>query len=73
MLNITDIKASFVLCKSEDCITISGRSLGEYNVQLVMEKLGGGGHLTIAGAQIYDKSITEALEILKNAINELEE
>ncbi len=73
MLNITDIKASFVLCKSEDCITISGRSLGEYNVQLVMEKIGGGGHLTIAGAQIYDKSITEALEILKNAINELEE
>lgn len=73
MLNITDIKASFVICKSEDGVTISGRSLGEYNVQLVMEKIGGGGHMTIAGTQIQGKSITESLEILKNAINELEE
>ena len=73
MLNITDIKASFVLCKSEEGVTISGRSLGEYNVQLVMEKIGGGGHMTIAGAQLQGKSVTEALEILKHAINELEE
>lgn len=73
MLNITDIKASFVICKSEDGVTISGRSLGEYNVQLVMEKIGGGGHMTIAGTQLQGKSIIEALEILKNAINELEE
>ncbi len=73
MLNITDIKASFVICKTEEGVTISGRSLGEYNVQLVMEKIGGGGHMTIAGAQLEGKSIAEAVEILKRAIDELEE
>ncbi len=73
LLNITDIKASFVLCKSEEGVTISGRSLGEYNVQLVMEKIGGGGHMTIAGAQVEDKSVVEAIDILKHAIDELEE
>lgn len=73
MLNITDIKASFVLCRAEDSIVISGRSLGEYNVQVVLEKIGGGGHMTIAGAQLKDKTIVEALDILKHAIDELEE
>lgn len=73
LLNITDIKASFVLCKSEEGVTVSGRSLGEYNVQLVMEKIGGGGHMTIAGAQFKDKTITEALDILRHAIDELED
>lgn len=73
MLNITDIKASFVLCRAEDSIVISGRSLGEYNVQLVLEKIGGGGHMTIAGAQLRDKTMVEALDILKHAIDELEE
>jgi len=73
MLNINDIKASFVLCKAEDGVVISGRSLGEYNVQLVLEKIGGGGHMTIAGAQLKDKTMVEALDILKHAINELEE
>lgn len=73
LLNITDIKASFVLCKSEEGVTISGRSLGEYNVQLVMEKIGGGGHMTIAGAQLEGKSVTESIDILKHAIDELED
>lgn len=73
LLNITDIKASFVLCKSEEGVTVSGRSLGEYNVQLVMEKIGGGGHMTIAGAQFKGKTITEALDILRHAIDELED
>lgn len=73
MLNITDIKASFVLCRAEDSIVISGRSLGEYNVQVVLEKIGGGGHMTIAGAQLRDKTMVEALDILKHAIDELEE
>ncbi len=73
LLNITDIKASFVLCKTEEGVTISGRSLGEYNVQLVMERIGGGGHLTIAGAQLKDKSISEGIDILKHAINESED
>ena len=73
MLNITEIKASFVLCRTEDGVTISGRSLGEYNVQRVMEKIGGGGHMTIAGAQLKGKNVNEALEILKHAIDELED
>ncbi len=73
MLNITDIKASFVLCRAEDSIVISGRSLGEYNVQVVLEKIGGGGHMTIAGAQLKEKTMVEALDILKHAIDELEE
>ena len=72
LLNITDIKASFVLCRTEDGVTVSGRSLGEYNVQLVMEKIGGGGHMTIAGAQFKNKSIMEVVDILRHAIDELE-
>ena len=72
LLNITDIKASFVLCRTEDGVTVSGRSLGEYNVQLVMEKSGGGGHMTIAGAQFKNKSIMEVVDILRHAIDELE-
>ena len=72
LLNITGIKASFVLCKTEDGVTVSARSLGEYNVQLVMEKIGGGGHMTIAGAQFENKSITEVVDILRHAIDELE-
>ena len=51
LLNIKGISASFMLLKTEEGIFISGRSLGEINVQLIMEKLGGGGHLAIAGAQ----------------------
>jgi len=72
LLNITDIKASFVLCRTDDGVTISARSLGEYNVQLVMEKVGGGGHMTIAGAQFKNKTIMEVLDILRHAIDELE-
>ena len=72
LLNITDIKASFVLCRTVDGVTVSGRSLGEYNVQLVMEKIGGGGHMTIAGAQFKNKSIMEVVDILRHAIDELE-
>ena len=72
LLNITGIKASFVLCKSEDGVTVSARSLGEYNVQLVMEKIGGGGHMTIAGAQFKNKSTTEVADILRHAIDEFE-
>ncbi|MBK5244032.1 MAG: DHH family phosphoesterase [Eubacteriaceae bacterium] len=52
LLNIKGIVASFIILKNEDGLTISGRSMGEVNVQLILEKLGGGGHLAIAGAQI---------------------
>lgn len=70
LLNIRGIIASFVLSKIEGYIFISGRSLGEINVQIVLEKLGGGGHLTVAGAQLSDISMEEAVELIENAVDE---
>ncbi|MDO4594273.1 MAG: DHH family phosphoesterase [Tissierellia bacterium] len=69
LLNIEGVKASFVLTLSNNKIHISGRSLGDISVQLIMEKIGGGGHLTAAATQI-ETSIDEAENILKNAIEE---
>ncbi len=68
LLNITGVKASFVCCLLEDTVYISARSLGEINVQLIMEKLGGGGHMTISGAQLYHCTIEQAEQKLKQAI-----
>ena len=73
LLNIVGIKASFVLSRQENQISISGRSLGEINVQLILEKLGGGGSMTIAGAQIIDSTEEEVIEKLKQAIKEYKE
>ena len=72
LLNISEIKASFVVCKNGDTVLVSGRSLGEYNVQVVLEKIGGGGHLNIAGAQFADKTIADVVDMIKNAIDETE-
>lgn len=72
MLEITDIKAAFVVARSDDgTIVISGRSLGEINVQLILEKLGGGGHLMQAGAQLIGMSVNDAGDVLKEAIDEI--
>lgn len=60
LLNIVGIKASFVLAEYNNKIYISSRSIDEINVQLIMERLGGGGHLNIAGAQLQDCTIQEA-------------
>ncbi|NTV88899.1 MAG: PAS domain-containing protein [Clostridiales bacterium] len=70
LLNLSGIMAAFVLCYSGNEVCISGRSLGDINVQIILEKLGGGGHLTVAGAQMPGISIDEARERLKNAIME---
>ena len=70
LLNIKGIIASFVIFMSGEDISISGRSLGGINVQLILEKLGGGGHLTIAGAQLSDTTVEEAKEKLILAIDE---
>lgn len=70
LLNIRGIEASFVLTPVGDKIHISGRSLGNISVQLILEKLGGGGHLTSAGVQVEGKTIEEAEEMLKEAIEE---
>lgn len=70
LLNIDNINASFVLCKINNNISISARSFGEINVQIIMEKLGGGGHQSISATQIKDVTIEEAVNMLKDAIDE---
>ncbi len=70
LLNIRGITTSFVFSREDDTIFISGRSLGDTNVQVILEKIGGGGHLTIAGAQFKDISMDEAKEKLLNAVDE---
>ncbi len=70
LLTISDITASFVLGKQGDKICVSGRSIGDINVQLILEKLGGGGHITVAGAQIEGMTIEEAKQELIAQINE---
>lgn len=70
LLNIAGIKASFVLTEVSETIYISARSLDDINVQLIMEKLGGGGHLSVAGAQLKDNTTEGAIEILKETIDE---
>ncbi|WP_129582282.1 DHH family phosphoesterase [Miniphocaeibacter massiliensis] len=69
MLNMNGIEASFVLTLNGDKIHISGRSLGQISVQLILEKLGGGGHLTSAGTQL-EESMDGAINQLKNAITD---
>jgi len=70
LLNITDITCSFVLCDMGGSIFISARSLGDYNIQVITEKLGGGGHHTMAATQLSGVSLDEAEIMLKNAINQ---
>ncbi|MCX7843429.1 MAG: DHH family phosphoesterase [Clostridia bacterium] len=70
LLTLSGLTAAFVLCLVNNEIFISGRSLGDINVQVILEKLGGGGHLTVAGAQLQGISLDEAKERLKYAIIE---
>ena len=70
LLHIKDVKASFTLVKSGEDVIISGRSKGEINVQLILERLKGGGHFEIAGAQIKNSSLTRSCEMLKSAIDD---
>lgn len=71
LLNISGIKASFVLTTVDETIYISARSIDDINVQLIMEKLGGGGHLNVAGAQLSDMSVEAAINKLKATIDEI--
>ena len=70
LLTIADINASFVLGKIGNTVFISGRSIGDINVQIILEKLGGGGHITLAGAQLEDVSIEDAKQELLTRIEE---
>ena len=60
LLTIGNITASFVLGLLDNKVCISGRSIGDINVQMILEKLGGGGHITLAGAKLEGKTIEEA-------------
>ena len=70
LLTIGNITASFVLGTMGEKICISGRSIGDINVQVILEKLGGGGHITLAGAQLENKTIEEAKQELLEKIEE---
>lgn len=70
LLTISNITASFVIGNMGDKICISGRSIGDINVQVILEKLGGGGHITLAGAQLENMTIEEAKTELIIRINE---
>ena len=70
LLTISDITASFVMGKAGNKICISGRSIGDINVQVILEKLGGGGHITLAGAQVEGMTMEETKQELINRIHE---
>ncbi len=71
LLNINGIKASFVITSYQNRIYFSARSIDEVNVQIIMERLGGGGHMNIAGAQIEGMTEEEAISIIKDTINNM--
>ena len=70
LLTVKNIEASFILGEKDGTIFISARSLGKINVHVLMEKLGGGGHIDIAGAQLQDVSIDEAYNKVKQIIEQ---
>lgn len=70
LLSIQGVNASFVLFPTGNVVNVSARSLGEINVQLIMEALGGGGHLTMAGAQLSGMTVQQAREKLISVIQD---
>lgn len=68
LLQVQGVKASFIVYKTKDCVNISARSLGEVNVQVILEKMGGGGHLTMAGCQLKDKTVEQVTKELQQTI-----
>ena len=73
LLNIKGVRASFVLTEYQNQINISARSIDEVNVQIIMEHLGGGGHMNIAGCQMDQTTPEEAIDVLKHTIDEMTE
>lgn len=71
LLDISGIKASFVVTEYNGKMYISARSIDEVNVQIIMERLGGGGHMNMAGAQMQDVSAEHVITIIKTTINEM--
>lgn len=73
LLNVKNIKASFVLTPYNDQIYISARSIGSVNVQIIMEELGGGGHMNLAGAQMRNMTVSQVMKLLKETIEKKNE
>ena len=71
LLDMSGIKASFVATEYNGKIYLSARSIDEINVQIIMERLGGGGHMNIAGAQLKDTTPQRAISIVKDTINQM--
>ena len=71
LLNVDSIKATFVLTDYQGKIFISARAIDEVNVQLIMEKMGGGGHINMAGAQLPGATIEEAIRQLKETLDQM--
>lgn len=71
LLNIVGVKASFVMTDYNDTIYVSARAIDEVNVQIIMERMGGGGHLNIAGAQLKDYTVNEAIDYLKQTLQQM--
>ncbi len=71
LLNVDSIKATFVLTDYQNKIFISARAIDEVNVQLIMERLGGGGHINMAGAQLTGVTVEEAIATLKDTIDQM--
>ena len=71
LLDISEIKASFVLTEYNGRIYVSARSIDEVNVQIIMERLGGGGHMNASGAQFNHTDMDEAVACLKQVIDEM--
>ena len=70
LLNIIGVKASIVLTEYNGRIYVSARSIDEVNVQIIMEKLGGGGHLNMAGVQL-ECSLDEAMKLIRETLDEM--
>lgn len=73
LLDVDGVRASFVLSNIDDVIYISARSIDDINVQVIMEKFGGGGHGTVAGAQIEQVTIAEAKEQIRQVLKQMRE
>lgn len=71
LLNISEVKASFVLTPYNDRIYVSARSIDELNVQLVMEKMGGGGHMSVAGAQLHDVDMETGKQMVRDVLAQM--
>lgn len=71
LLNINGIDASFILTEYNDKIYVSARSIDNINVQLIMERIGGGGHLNVAGAQLENMTIAEAKQLVRDTLQEM--